>query len=430
MKIGIVKHYDAGAGGEGGAVFTVEDLKKELGTIKSALEAQLTKKAADQEKNLDEKLAAANETIEKLKKAQEEKTELDEKTLKEMKEELDITIKAFDKLQTRMKNQSMTFNGQPEAMDFGSQISRALLGKKDEITSGKIVNKSIEDQGLKLKAVQNMTVIGNVNTGVVPNTYRSGIVPQPFENIHLRDIVTVTPSETDSYHFYRHATTGEGAITWQGNENGQKAQFDEDLLEVTVNLDYLAGYLVISKKMLRNFTALSAYLNRWLPEKYYQKEDTKGYQAIIASASGATNLDTGGGMIQAIIRTIGAQKKAKYNVNGIVVDGATWANILTYKTTTGEFTMPIGVVSVRPDGTLMILGIPVYTASWVGGDEALIGDWRYFEIIQSEGLQVGFFEQDGDNVKYNRVTVRVEASVGFAVLDPAAISVLSLESVS
>ena len=182
--------------------------------------------------------------------------------------------------------------------------------------------------------------------------------------------------------------------------------------------------------MLRNFTALSAYLNRWLPEKYYQKEDTKGYQAIIASASGATNLDTGGGMIQAIIRTIGAQKKARYNVNGIVVDGATWANILTYKTTSGEFTMPIGVVSVRPDGTLMILGIPVYTASWVGGDEALIGDWRYFEIIQSEGLQVGFFEQDGDNVKYNRVTVRVEASVGFAVLDPAAISVLSLESVS
>lgn len=430
MKIGIVKHYDAGAGGEGGAAFTVEDLKKELGTIKSALEAQLTKKAADQEKNLDEKLAAANETIEKLKKAQEEKTELDEKTLKEMKEELDITIKAFDKLQTRIKNQSMTFNGQPEAMDFGSQISRALLGKKDEITSGKIVNKSIEDQGLKLKAVQNMTVIGNVNTGVVPNTYRSGIVPQPFENIHLRDIVTVTPSETDSYHFYRHATTGEGAITWQGNENGQKAQFDEDFTEVTVNLDYLAGYLVISKKMLRNFTALSAYLNRWLPEKYYQKEDTKGYQAIIAAATGATNLDTGGGMIQAIIRTIGAQKKARYNVNGIVVDGATWANILTYKTTAGEFTMPIGVVSVRPDGTLMILGIPVYTASWVGGDEALIGDWRYFEIIQSEGLQVGFFEQDGDNVKYNRVTVRVEASVGFAVLDPAAISVLSLESVS
>jgi thiol-disulfide isomerase/thioredoxin len=124
-------------------------------------------------------------------------------------------------------------------------------------------------------------------------------------------------------------------------------------------------------------------------------------------------------------------EKAKYNVNAIVVDGAVWAKILTYKaSTSGEFTMPMGVVTISPIGQLIVCGVPVYVASWVGGDEAIICDTRFFEIIQSEGLSLQFFDQDDNNVQVNKITARIEASVGFAVLDPAAISVLSLESFS
>ena len=149
-----------------------------------------------------------------------------------------------------------------------------------------------------------------------------------------------------------------------------------------------------------------------------------------SNATGVANADTGGGIIRQVIRTIGLQKKAKYNVTGIVMDGATWANILTYTTTAGEFTQPIGVVTISNTGQLMVCGIPVYTASWVGGDEVLLGDWNYFEIIQSEALSLGFFEQDGDNVKKNKITARIEASVAFAMLDPKAFVVMSVESVS
>jgi HK97 family phage major capsid protein len=274
-----------------------------------------------------------------------------------------------------------------------------------------------------------MTIAANLTTGNLPNTYRSGIVGQPYEMVHLRDLVVVTPSATDSYHFYRH-NVGEGAINWQVQELATKQQIDENLAEQTVNLDYLAGWLRISRKMLRNFSGLQAYITRWLPEKYYQVEDTKGYQALISAATGVAD-SSGTDTISVIIRTIGLQKKAKYNVNGIVVDGVTWARILTYKaSTSGEFTMPIGVVSISPSGVLMICGVPVYVASWVGGDEAIIGDWRYFEIIQSEGLSLQFFEQDGTNVRENKITVRIEASVGFAMLDPLAFVVASLESVS
>lgn len=424
MKFGITKFYDPAPTDTGA---TKDVILKELGNIKSALEKKLSEDKANTEKNLDEKLAEVNTAIETLKAT---KPEVTADELKAIKDDLDITIKAFDKLQTRLKSQQMqNAGGHTEDNTWTGQIKKGLLENKEAITSGSIVGKKGKES-IQMKAVQDMTVIGNVSTGVVPNTYRSGIIPQPYENVHLRDIVNVTPSDTDSYHFIRHAKTGEGSITWQGNENGTKSKFDEDFVEVAVTLDYLAGFLKISRKMLRNFSSLQATLTRWLPEKYYQAEDTKGYQAIIAQATGVANTDTGGGMIRQIIRTIGLQRKAKYSVNGIVVDGAVWANILTYTTTQGEFTQPIGVVTISPNGTLMICGIPVYVTSWVGGDEAIIGDWRFFEIIQSEGLQLGFFEQDENNVQKNMITVRIEASIGFAMLDPAAFAVASLETVS
>ena len=435
MKYGIKKFYDPAT--TGSAVVAdpkalQESIMKELGTIKSALETSLQKKADEQEKNAEEKLKAINESIESLKSAKPDVTTED---IEQIKADALSTQKALDILQTRMKSQNMTRNAngtQGEDMSFPGQIKSMLSNQKDDITKGALVaklGKPMEQQGMSIKAVQDMTVIGSINTGVVPNTYRTGYVMPPSENIHLRSLVAVTPSDTDSYHFYRF-NVGEGSIGYQGNENGTKPQIDEDLNEQVVNLDYLAGILRISKKLLRNFNGLQATLSRWLPEQYYQAEDTKGYQSLISQATGVADT-TGTDIISRIIRTIGLQKKAKYNVNGIVVDGYVWSLILTFKASgSGEFTMPIGVVTISPSGQLMIAGIPVYTASWVGGDEAIVGDWRYFEIIQSESLSIGFFEQDVDNVQKNKVTVRIEASIGFAMLDPKAFAVLSLESVS
>lgn len=394
-----------------------ETVLAELNNIKAALEANLNEKAVATVKNFDEKMAAVNQAIEELKS---KKPDVSVEEFKSVKENLDVTIKAFDQLQERIKpNQTKS---------SGPVTWNEMVMKSFDENKSTIVTMNSNTPKMQLKLVGDMTIASNL-TGNIAHTYRDGIIPVPFENIHVRNLFSVTPSETDSYHFYKH-TIGEGTINFQGIENNAKAQIDEDLTEVTVNLDYLAGFLKISRKMLRNFTALRAYVGRWLPERYYNREDEKAYLALIGGATGATNT-TGTDMITNIIRTIGAQKQARYNPNAIIVDGNVWARLLTYKaSTSGEFTQPIGVVNILPSGQLSICGIPVYTASWVGGMEAIICDTRYFEIIQSEGLSLQFFEQDDDNVQKNKITARIEASVGFAVLDGAAISVLSLESVS
>jgi len=335
--------------------------------------------------------------------------------------------KGFDALQLQFKELKQSGPMNKNSNPFQDSLTAGIAELKNNLTDNGIKNKSFTTD-IQLKAVGDMTIAANL-TGAIPNTYRSEIVPVPFEMVHFRSLVTVTPSETDSYHFYRHSV-GEGSIEFQNQELETKAQFDEDLTEVTVNLNYLAGWLRISRKMLRNFKGLQGYLSRWIPERYYEREDTKAYQALISGATGLTDT-TGTDIVSQIIRTIGLQKKAKYKVNGIVMDGAVWAKLLTYKaSSSGEFTMPIGTITISPTGQLMILGIPVYTASWVGGDEVLIGDWTSFEIVQSESLSLQFFEQDGTNVRENKITARIEASIGFAFLQPAAMSVLAVESVS
>jgi len=429
MKYGIKKMYDAATGeSAGGPALTADILMKELGTIKGALEKNFEKKAAEQEKNFEEKLAAANEAIDSLKALGETKDKDAETKLKAIQTDLDITIKAFDKLQLRMKAEGNTNYGhKQEDTSLKGQIFKSFGGFRDKVIKGTI-SKGENDATLQMKALTDMSVVNSISTGVVPNAYRSGIVPLPFEMVHLRDLVNVTPSETDSYHFYRH-TGGDGTIDWQVQELATKQQIDEDFNETTVNLDYLAGWLRISRKMLRNFSGLQAYITRWLPERYYQREDNKGWQSILALATGQTVASSD--IMTSIIQTIGAQRKARYDVNGIVVDGSVWAKMLTYKAaTSGEFTIPIGTVTISPTGQLMIVGIPVYVASWVGGDTAIIADWKNFEIIQSEALSLQFFEQDGTNVRENKITCRIEASIGFAMLNPAAFSVLNLTTVS
>lgn len=429
MKYGVRKFYDlAQPEGGGGPAIDPKEFKttmlKELGTIKAALDKNLTDKMELQQKNLDEKLEEVNGALKALQEAPASAT-IEE--LKAIKDDLDITIKAFDKLQTRQKQQSMRVSVQQDDTSLFGHISKAFDGFKSNIEKGNI-SKGANEISIQTKTVGDMTIASNL-TGNIPNTYRAGIVPVPFEMVHFRDLVNTTPSSTDSYHFFRHSV-GEGTIDFQVQELATKQQIDEDLTEVTVNLDYLAGWLRISRKMLRNFAGLQAYISRWLPERYYQREDTKAYQVLIGQATGVADT-TGTDIISQIIRTIGKQKKARYNVTGIVCDGEVWSKILTFKaSTSGEFTMPIGVVTISSTGQLMICGIPVYTASWVGGDEVLIGDWRNFEIIQSESLSLQFFEQDGTNVRENKITARIESCVGFAVLDPKAFAVLSVESVS
>lgn len=274
------------------------------------------------------------------------------------------------------------------------------------------------------KAVTDMTLVNNL-VGDPVKTYRTGFVEHPYWPVHFRDLVAVTPSATDTYVFYRH-TTSEGTIAFQTDETAIKAKIDEDYIEVIVNLNYLAGWLKVSRKMLRNLPGLQGQLSRWLPERYYQAEDAAAYAALSGSA-GLTTPVAGSNNINSILLTQGAIEDKGYTVNGIVMRPSAWANLMTNASTDGIYTLP-GSVVLSPQGGLQIVGMPIVKALWVPANTAVIGDWSKFEIVQSEALSLRISQENENDFIRNMMTALIEASIGFAMLDPAAFSIIPLDA--
>ncbi len=296
-----------------------------------------------------------------------------------------------------------------------AHITSNLIGKRDGAGQRKDFNLQLETKDMTLA----VNLVGS--TGVP--TYQPGIVAVPFAPIHFRELTGVLPSETDTYHFIRHdETIGTGEFAVQSTEGTAKSNRDYTFTDVTVNLEPLAGIVVVSRKMLRNIPALAAYLGQYLPEDYLQKEDALAYAALVA-APGKTTGDYGYGWMS-ILATIGSIEDAKYNVNGIVVRPKDYYRLLSYRGTTYDFNLP-GVVTMD-SGVMRINGIPVYKATWVPADTAIIADWTRMKIIQSEALNVRSTEFDGYNFSENNITYRCEAVVGFAVERPAGFSIIDL----
>lgn len=331
-----------------------------------------------------------------------------------LKSELD----EIKKMQSRIKTQA-----EEKVGGFKAEMKSILETNKENIekmASG-FIREFKHGVGVDFieKAVADMTIANNL-VGNAVRTYGSGIIPIAYRMPHVRSLVDVIPSATDSYSYYQHSG-GEGALDWQSAEGAAKAQFDEDFTERTVALRYLAGYVILTRQILRNIPGLLAYLNKWLPEKYMRAEDSKFYD-FVAAESGMVTFNATGTNIERLIRTIADVAGNGHGVNGIAINPAAWARIvLTKGATSGDYTLPPGV-AMTASGDMSIFGVPVYTTSWVADDKAIVADWKQFGIVQSEGMSVRFSEEHGTLLTQNKVLALVEASIGFTVEDKKAVS--------
>ncbi len=383
------------------------EILAQLDSMKTALESNLTEKANASVKNVEEKIAAINTVVEEVK----SKPQVSVEEFNTIKSKLDATVAALDMVQVRPFSQK---SSTPKSWN------QALVETLEENKASIINLKSNKSEKFQIKDFTTASITGT--PGTIPASYLPSIVSPASKMPHARQLFSVIPSETDSFHFYKHNVTA--AIAFQTSETAAKATLNEALVETTVNLNYLAGFIRISKKMLRNFKALQSYLGTWLPEEYYQTEDVQAYTAL--SGAAAAGITTGSSMVENIVLTMGNQMSQGYSVNAIMVNGLTWGTIVANKTTGNEFTLP-NVVTSDANGQVFIGGVPVYVCAWIPDYVAVVGDTTKFGIVQSEGLSVQFFEQDSDNVQKNMITARVEASVGFAALDGDAFALINMD---
>jgi HK97 family phage major capsid protein len=273
----------------------------------------------------------------------------------------------------------------------------------------------------EVKAAADMGIANIVNLGTALTTVLPGIDTLPNTAVHMRQIVPVGAMSGPSLTYMRE-TGGEGApAPWLEN-SGAKAQIDRDFIEITVDAQYIAGWLRVSRKMLDDVVAFRSYLSTRLIEMYFDVEDEEilngtgvapRLTGLLPNATPAVS--TTGVPIERIVRAIGQAEASKYPADGVILHPQDIVEIMLNKAAgSGEYDLP-GMVVIQ-GGRLYIMGVPVFKTTAMPRGQYLVGAFRRgCMLFIRENPSIEFFDQDRDNVITNKITVRIEGRAALAI---------------
>ena len=341
-----------------------------------------------------------------------------------------IEVKGLiEALETKMKAESDTIIGDLKAdlkaiQAHADKLDLKLQEKAVETKDTDFLSKSISDnidsiknvqkgKGLQTKVVGNMTT-ANVS-GTTPKNINLDIVTLPSQSVNVEDLVRSVSADTGVYVFTRELA-GEGSIAAQ-TEGGAKSQRDYDFEAIDVATNFIAGIARYSKKMRNNLSYIVNSIPALLRRDYYKAENA-AFQAILAAqATPSTEIITGKTKAEMLINEIGKLQDADFDeTNLIVVKPTDYLSIL--KTAK----MDLASAVTYDAGVLRVAGVQVLKASsWLPANKYYVGDWSRVSKVTTEGLSLEFSETEGSNFVNNNITARIEAQVGFAVEQPAAV---------
>lgn len=390
-----------------------------------------------------------NKKLEKLEGQFKDNGKVSEDDLKEFKG-LSNLIKGLEekhgeqisKLATRLnaaETISGTFGGQSKA-DYRDLIHKSLesLVKGTDLSRKMKFDSSFEiDNGqgaMHYKAVGDMTN-ANLSGGYASRDIRPAIISNPFRKVRVRSLLPVGSTSSPVVEYLRH-TGGEGSVAFQ-TEGQSKAQVDFDLQMVSQSLKTIAVYSRVTKQMLDDIPRLSSFISNQLTEQWLDFEDN---QIINGDGTGnnfdgilknATDYVAGYGgtktVFQHLVGAIAQLETNNFDANGILIHPMDFVNLLTYKSTTGEFDHP-GLV-YGADNILRLYGVPIVKNSAIGQGHTIVGDWTKAELIVKDGLQFDISYDDADNFTKNKVTLRLEGRELLAVYIGAAFRDVNLNEV-
>lgn len=344
-----------------------------------------------------------------------------------------IEVKGLiEALETKMKAESDTIIGDLKAdlkaiQAHADKLDVKLKANAVEVKNEDLLVKSITENfkdisevrkgnALQVKAVGNMT-LANL-TGDAPRDYNLNVVMIPGQMVNVSDLVGSVNISGGTYTYPREGA-GEGSIATQ-TEGSSKSQRDYDFTMVDLATNFIAGFTRYSKKMANNLPFLTSFIPNALRRDYAIAENSIFNTVLAGAATASAQIITGKNKIEMLLNEIATQEGLNYPVNGIVVRPADYWDILkTEKSTGAGYGLP-GIVTLE-GGQLRINGIPIFKANWLAANKYYVGDWSRVNKIVTEGLSLEFSETEGTNFVTNNITARIEAQVGLAVEQPAAL---------
>lgn len=383
-----------------------KELMQELEQLKADLKAA---HSAEVKKEIEAKMAELKAQIDAINEVKND--------IKVIKDNADKNQKALDEL-IAAKNEKTI---QPKTKAFNAQLAEGIAEKASEITN----LKKGQSVSFEMKTVADMDFATNFSTADNTVTQvRPGIIELPKRKLHIRQLIQGGALGTSNFAYMKEVTGEEAPETVA--EGSAKNQFHLSFQETSVPAEYIAGYIRLSKKMLDDITGLTTFLQSRLLELLLREEDdqllngngTSPNISGITDSGNYTAASNGGTVdVEQLVNAIAQLEGLDREANGILLSPSDyWRIALTKGATSGDYTMPAGIVVVGEDGVLRIGGVPVFRSTAMATDKFLVGDWVMgANLLVREAPKVEFFYEDKDNVTKNQVTVRVEERIAFPI---------------
>ena len=383
-----------------------------------------------------------NELIEKgLAEVKAKVTEATEKSTNEVQEikgeiktvSVQVTeVKEYaEKLQNHVDSLEMKLNGSAvqnaEKKSFNDVLADAINENEDNYQ--KFLRKEKKSFAMELKAVGDMSTANVTGGSRYGQIFDPNIILNPNRKVNMSQVLRGgSIGAGNTYTFMRENGNGEGAIA-PAAEGALKSQFDLDLVEATVNVETIAGWLRVTRKAMNNIPGFVSFLQARLPEKFQRALDaqilygngtTPNLKGILTNGNFVNSTAvTSQKLIEKLIDDVATLENTyEREATGILLRPIDYYGFFKNKASgSGEYDLPEGVTFVN--GQLFLFGIPVYSSTAITAPDYVVGDFDMgAQLLTQEGMRIEFFEQDGTNVRENKVTVRIEGNYALPVYGP------------
>jgi HK97 family phage major capsid protein len=272
--------------------------------------------------------------------------------------------------------------------------------------------------------------------GVAPEF--TPIVGPGHDEFHARTIIPVFPTISNLIRYIQYTVDTTAGLGFQTVGVGaQKPSLNYIPAVKDAPVQKIAGLLDVPDELLDDVVGFRAWIAYELPKAYMDAEDLQIFKGdgtglnllgLWTQAGNQTfpqgSVTAASNTIDKIVAGITQVRKLKRNTSAVVISAVAWQEILINKGTTKDYTYPI---VLDANGVMRIGGVPIFWSNVFADGEGLVGDFaRGTAIFQRKSMQIGYFDQNKDNVEKNIVTIRLEGRIALPIFYPESFKKLLL----
>ena len=392
-----------------------EEQLKEKEAIISEVKETAKETAKEFTSSYDAEMKAVKDTLEELKTKSATPDQVDEK--------VKVVTDRLDRMSAELKKRSQIEKAHNELESFTTLINKAVEENTDAIE--KFARKETRSLVLELKAVGDIStasITGGDNYGRI---VQNGMAYLANRKAYVSDLIAQGKIGPGNEYWFMREVAGEGNVAPHA-EGTLKSQFDIRAEEVSVPVETIAGWTRVTRKAMQNIPGFTSWLQVRIPDIFKKELDRQvlygtgannELKGIITAGNHQVLANSAVPLVEKLMdaitlleddferdATIGFLRPVQYN-----------SFFKNKAAGSGEYDLPEGITFVN--GILYVFGVPFYktTALNKANGDFLVGQANGAQLLTQNPMRIEFFDQDGDNVRTNRVTVRVEGDYALPV---------------